>query len=375
MDTPKRRENTFRIDFGHFPKKPNAREIHAFVGKRLGLTQPQVKRIQYHQTLGCAYVQCADLNTAQQIARNHADKHEVTIENKKHTYKIRLEEAGTEVRIYELSPHISDEQISNHMSQYGEILSIKELLWDDRFMFSGTPSGIRLLKMVLTKHIESYVTIMGETSLVTYSGQIQTCRHCGERIHIGIPCTQNKKLLVQKMNINKQTSSYAAAVKNKNNKDTNTTPSLPPPTLPPASSADTPVLPIVTTSTPATPVLTTTVTPSSPSLPIVTPSNSTSLDLPTVTPSTSAASSTVAADDPADVEKQQSSSDESESENDSLIPNGTDVSSFKPPEQPDKHKLDDSNSDSNTDTSKGKPGQRKKPKKKKSLDGTNTPKP
>lgn len=244
MATPKRRENTFRIDFGHIPKKPTAKDIHLFVGKRLGLTQQQVKRIQYSQHIGCAFITCFDLDTAKRIVQQHRDQHEITVGNQKYILRIRMEESGTEVRIYDLSDHITDKQIIAHMSKYGEVHSIKELLWDDRFLFPGMPSGIRLLRMTLKEHIDSYITIHGEHTAVSYSGQRQTCRHCGELIHIGIPCTQNKKLLVQKMSVNgrlNQTASYAGVLKktalsynttgrtttNNTNLDTNTSQAIP----------------------------------------------------------------------------------------------------------------------------------------------------
>lgn len=216
MATPKCRENTFRIDFGHIPKKPTAKDIHLFVGKQLGLTQQQVKRIQYSQHIGRAFITCSDLDTAKRIVQQHRDQHEITVGKQKYILHIRMEESGTDVRIYDLSDHITDNQIIAHMSKYGEVHSIKELLWDDRFLFPGMPSGIRLLRMTLKEHIDSYITIHGEHTAVSYSGQRQTCRHCGELIHIGIPCTQNKKLLVQKMSVNgrlNQAASYAGAVK------------------------------------------------------------------------------------------------------------------------------------------------------------------
>lgn len=53
--------------------------------------------------------------------------------------------------------------------------------------------------MVVKKNIPSLVTIRGEDTAVAYKGQRQTCLHCQEFVHVGIPCVQNKKLLVQKL--------------------------------------------------------------------------------------------------------------------------------------------------------------------------------
>lgn len=129
-----------------------------------------------------------------------------------------MEDGCTHVKVHDLSMDVTDEQLTSHMTQYGEVLSIQELVWTDDYEFAGLPTGIRLIKMFLQQPIKSYISICGESTYVTYPGQRATCKHCGEYMHTGIPCVQNKKLLVQKASVNERLTvssgnSYASVVK------------------------------------------------------------------------------------------------------------------------------------------------------------------
>lgn len=90
------------------------------------------------------------------------------------------------------------------MSQYGDVVSIQKLVWSDDYEFSGLFTGIRLVRMVLKQQIKSYIKIGPESTYVIYSGQRATCRHCGEYVHTGIRCIQNKKLIVQNASVHER---------------------------------------------------------------------------------------------------------------------------------------------------------------------------
>lgn len=215
MNTRKIRENTFRVEFSNLPKKPTSEEVHAFVAQQLGVTRTQLVRLQLSHTDECAFVKVVDLTTAQRIVQTHDNQHDYEVRGVKHKIRIRMADGGVDVRLYDLSEHVSDEQISRHMAAYGEVLSVSELLWSDKHHYAGMATGIRQVKMVLREPIKSYVTIDGETTYVQYPKQRPTCKHCGEFMHTGISCVQNKKLLAQKVSVNDRLkrSSYAGAVR------------------------------------------------------------------------------------------------------------------------------------------------------------------
>lgn len=212
MSAKKRRENTFRIDYANVPKKPLSEEVHQFVGGTLGLKREDVMRIQYSRNLGIAFVKTACLQVAQKIVEENDDKHEITVDGKPYKLRLEMEDGAVEVKLFNLSEDVTNDKIVKFLNAYGEVLSIREELWDEKHLFAGLPSGIRVVRMVVKKNIASYVTIDSEMTNLVYYGQQHTCRYCSEYVHNGVSCVQNKKLLVQKLAANSV--SYADVTKN-----------------------------------------------------------------------------------------------------------------------------------------------------------------
>ena len=200
-----RRENTFRIDFSNVPKKPDNAKVHSFCATVLGLKQGEVLRIQNSRTVGSSFVKVTDLALAQRICEEHDNKHDITVDGKKYPLRITLEEGAVEVRLYDLSEDVTDKKITEYLVKYGDVIAIREQRCGADVDFPGISTGVRVAKMIVKRNIESWVTIDGEMTQVSYYGQRQTCRHCRDYMHIGATCVQNKKLLVQK--------SYADAAK------------------------------------------------------------------------------------------------------------------------------------------------------------------
>ena len=223
----RRRENTFRIDYAHMPRKPSYEELHEFVNSELKLKKEDVVRIQPSRSLHCAFVKVSELSLAQKVVEEHDNKHETEIDGKTYKLRITLEDGAVDVKLFDLSEDVTNEKIIDFLRAYGEVLSIRELMWDERFTFGGIPTGVREVKMMIKENIPSFVTIDGEITALAYYGQQQTCRHCSEFVHSGISCVQNKKLLVQKLDSDQ---SYAKVVKQlTKSKQTHPHPTLPKP--------------------------------------------------------------------------------------------------------------------------------------------------
>lgn len=150
------------------------------------------------------FVKVVDLALAQRICKEHDNKHEISVDGKKYPLRITLEDGAVEVRLTDLSD-VSDQNIIEFLARYGDVITVREQRCGAGTDFPGISTGVRIVKMTVKRNIESWVTIDGEVTNVSYYGQLQTCRHCREYIHIGATCAQNKKLLVQK--------SYADAAK------------------------------------------------------------------------------------------------------------------------------------------------------------------
>lgn len=206
-----RRENTFRIDYAKVPKKPSYEELHHFVGDVLGMKSEEVKRLQCSKFLGCAFVKASSLDVAERIVREHDGKHQMEVDKTMYPLRLWMEDGGVDVKLHDLSEDVQDNSIMEFMKNYGDIISIRELLWDPKYRFGSISTGVRVVRMVVKKNIPSIVTIDSEATYVSYSGQLQSCRHCSELVHNGITCIQNKKLLLQKLHAEK--SSYVSVVK------------------------------------------------------------------------------------------------------------------------------------------------------------------
>jgi hypothetical protein len=100
-------------------------------------------------------------------------------------------------------------EIGYKLSEYGEILSIKDEVWGDGLAYKGIKNGVRIVRMVLKRSIPSYITVNGEVTYVTYFNQPPTCRWCNNSLHFGMKCSENR----QNISVNGRLS-FADALKN-----------------------------------------------------------------------------------------------------------------------------------------------------------------
>lgn len=214
MASVRPRENTFKIDLTNFPKRPKFEEIHKFVHETLGLTVDHVVRLQMNHAQNCVHIKCRDLQTAQDVVENHHEKHEFEMNNTKVKVRLFMDDGGVEVKLHDLSENIRNEEIVAFLKQFGEVVVIKDQIWGENYPLKGIPTGVRIVKMILRRHIKSFVTIQAEQTLVTYRNQPPTCRHCTNPSHPGSTCVENKKLLGQKSDLNDR---LKAAAKSSNN--------------------------------------------------------------------------------------------------------------------------------------------------------------
>lgn len=213
MASVRPRENTFKIDLTNFPKRPSFEDIHKFVHESLELTVDHVVRLQMNHAQNCVHIKCRDLQTAQTVVENHHAKHEIEVNKTKVKVRLAMDDGGTEVKFHDLSENIRNEELVEFLKQYGEVITIQDQVWGENYPLKGIPTGVRVVKIILRRHIKSFVTIQGEQTLVTYRNQVHTCKHCTNPSHPGSTCVENKKLLGQKVDLNNR---LKAAAKSNN---------------------------------------------------------------------------------------------------------------------------------------------------------------
>lgn len=184
-------DRTFVINFRVVPNKLKYPEIFAFITNKLGLSVTDLKHLQI--TNSRVFIGTDSPQTAQDIVQDHNMQHQIEQDGKLYRIPLSMEDGSVEVRIHDLRPRINNKQVAIRMREYGEILSIREEVWKD--YCPGVPNGVRVLRMKLSKAIPSYISVDTDMTLVTYKGQVATCKHCNRRVHYSQKCSEYAKSL------------------------------------------------------------------------------------------------------------------------------------------------------------------------------------
>lgn len=184
-------DSTFVVNFRVLPTKPKCTDISDFLTKKLGFELSQLKHLQIIDSR--VFVGTDSPQKAQDIVQEHNLKHQLQQDGKSYNIPLSMEDGAVEVRMHEIRPRINNQQVAQRMREYGEVLSIREDVWRDHF--PGVPNGIRLLRMKLQKPIPSYITVENERTLVTYKGQVATCKFCHRRVHYNLKCSEYARTL------------------------------------------------------------------------------------------------------------------------------------------------------------------------------------
>lgn len=213
-----RRVSTIKVDFSNLPTKPPPNEVIDFITAKLGLNVEQISRIHLRTSSTAAHVEIKDPNIALDIVEKHDGRHEMSCQDKLFPIVISMDDGSTIVKIHDASVYVTNTDIAEYMSNFGEVISVTEGIWSKAFACAGLPNGFRYVRMIIKKQIPSYIHINGETTLATYRGQQPTCRKCDNAVHHGMTCVQNRKLTIQKTSVNERLHTYASVTSAENRK-------------------------------------------------------------------------------------------------------------------------------------------------------------
>lgn len=121
-------------------------------------------------------------------------RQELVCENKRHKIRLFVEDGGIDIKLHHLPRRMPQEWIAQHMQRFGNVLNIKDEMCKSS-RFPNTPSGVKIIRMQLRRAIPSYISIRGYSTYCTYDNQVQTCRHCGNMMHKGRGCAENRARL------------------------------------------------------------------------------------------------------------------------------------------------------------------------------------
>lgn len=188
------RQNCVVMDFSVMPAKPKPARIDEFVAEKVQLDWSRVKGLQLNNIMSYVFVKMDSLEAAEDLVEQNNLKHSMEYKGNQYAIPFFVADGAVDVKLHDLPFDMSNITIAEQMSQYGEVLSIKNDTW--KTLFKGLPNGVRILRMRIAKSIPSYVLVAGEMSLVTHKNQIPTCRHCGRRVHYTMKCSEYAKSLL-----------------------------------------------------------------------------------------------------------------------------------------------------------------------------------
>lgn len=211
------RERTFVINFSEALKKPKIETITDYMFKVMKMPTECLKSVQANLSRGITYVEVDTEEYAMELVERHDRKHEVKYDDYKFVVPLHMEDGTTQVRVHDLPPQMDNELIKQEMGRFGEVLTVKDEVWEAPSPLKGIKNGIRAIRIRIHEQIPSYVNIAGHFTLITHKNQIITCRHCCKPVHIGLSCAEAGQVIQNRTSVNnrlnRNASSYAGQLK------------------------------------------------------------------------------------------------------------------------------------------------------------------
>lgn len=209
------RKNTVSLDLRIFSERLTPLEIHLLIQDKLELAVEEVDAIEL--VYNKVYIKVKNREIVERIlAKYETGKIEIKKGEDLYNIPIQNEDNLTTVRIHYIPISVPSDVVSNVLKNYGNILSVKNETWGKNLPFP-VPTGVRAYTMYMTRPIPSFIVVLGRKTLVTYPGQIKTCKICNSSEHFSDACPRSlaKRLATVRA---EQPIGYAAAVLNQTNK-------------------------------------------------------------------------------------------------------------------------------------------------------------
>ncbi|XP_062550585.1 uncharacterized protein LOC134215401 [Armigeres subalbatus] len=160
------RRNTLVVDFSVLPKRPPLDQVKEFLEEDIKIDMADVKTIQLHNLKNCVYIEMHDSGVAPRLQKQHHLKHSFEHLGVHYYIPVYVDGPDTTIRIHDLPPRMANKIISDHIEQYGKVISIHNEVWKN--FFPGVPNGVRVVRIRLEKTIPSHIVVDNHTTLVTY---------------------------------------------------------------------------------------------------------------------------------------------------------------------------------------------------------------
>jgi len=140
------------------------------------------------------FIKFVDLQYVQEVQRTTKGQSEYKHSNGEiSSVHIEMAEMGTKrARDSQPAPEIDEGTMWVALAQYGEIGDTQEEKWSNAYR-NTVAKGARIVVIILTKHVQSHLTIGGHRVLASYDGQPMTSYGCGDTGHVYQVCHRRRR--------------------------------------------------------------------------------------------------------------------------------------------------------------------------------------
>ncbi|XP_062702716.1 uncharacterized protein LOC134285615 [Aedes albopictus] len=173
------RRNTLVVDFVVLPKRPGLQQVETFLKEFIKVDMADVRNIQLHNIKNCLFIEMNDSGVAPRprLQKQHHLQHYFTLEGIRYYIPVYVDGPTSTVRVHDLPPQMDNDVISDHLQQYGQVISIQNEVWKN--YFAGIPNGVRIVRMRMDKPIPSHIVVNNHSTYVSCankSNQTTTAR-------------------------------------------------------------------------------------------------------------------------------------------------------------------------------------------------------
>ena len=189
------RQNTIVCCFDLQSPRINAYHVHEWIYEQLHLQEESIRMIQFDPVKRYVCIKFKEEDCMNKVLQDSEGRLEYKHDNGEIT-QVTIEVAGygtKRLRITRLPPEITESDVRAYMTQYGEVKSVRDELWNSAYRYKVF-NGVRIADMKLKKHIPSHLNILGYDALIAYDGQPQTCYRCNEVGHQRQECPRGKRV-------------------------------------------------------------------------------------------------------------------------------------------------------------------------------------
>lgn len=185
------RKTTVKITFAPRFARPKAYEIEHFLREELKIDPQYVIGIHFSITSSVVYLKLSNDTVCDKLVRDHQNglkfKH-----SDGNVGAVTIDHAGIRtIRVFELPFEVPEKEVITALQPYGRVLSHVHEKWTT-FTTYPVLNGVRQVRIDLTKHVPSYLTIGGCRAIIIYDGQPKTCSGCGKEGHVRSECAQKR---------------------------------------------------------------------------------------------------------------------------------------------------------------------------------------